>query len=77
MITLMIEQIEKLKDSKTHVSIRWVTAHKRILGNKQAHTLAPKTTETNNPSLSTTGLKRLKSTLIREGRKWIRAEWRA
>ena len=72
-----MEQIKKLKDSNTHVSFRWEPTHEGILGNKPAHTLALKTTETNNPSPSTKELKRLKSALIRERRKRIQAEWGA
>ncbi len=74
MIKLIMEQIEKLKDSNTYVSFRWVPPHEGILGNEQAHTPASKTTETNNPSPPTTGLKRLKSALIREGRKCLEGE---
>ena len=77
MIKPTTEQIEKLKDSNKHVSFRWVPAHEKILGNKRAHMLALKITETNNPSPQTTRLKRLKSALIRERRKRIRAEWSA
>lgn len=53
----------------------WVPAHEGIIGNERAHTLASSATEPNNPSSPATGLKRLKSALIREGRKRIRAEW--
>ncbi len=76
-IKLIMKQIKKLKDSNTNVSFRWEPTHGGILGNKRAHTLASKITETNNPSASTTELKRLKSALIRERRKRIRAEWSA
>lgn len=57
MIVLIIEQIEKLKGSNTHVFFRWVLAHKVILGNERFHTLASKTTETHGPRSLATGLK--------------------
>ncbi len=74
MIKLIMDEIEKLKYSNTHVSFRWVPAHEGCLSIEGAHTLASKITKTNDPSPLTTGLKRLKSTLIGEGQKGIRAE---
>ncbi len=77
MIKQIVEQIEKLKDSNTYISFRWVPAYEGILGNERAHTLALKTTKTDNLSFSITGLKRLKSAFIRERQKRVGVKWSA
>ena len=77
-VSQILKEMEIFTESNTFISYRWMPAHEGVMGNERAHTLASQTTEKNGSDrirAPMAGLKRLKSALIRGGRKRIQAEW--